>query len=146
MNRQQKTVPKVQRNWIQRASVARPGWQVQEEQTAQIIPGGCLVPGSGSSTRHNRRGDVTGTLWHVENKTTAGESISLRRNWATKIRVDADAVNKRPILAFGFDDVGSGLREDWMAFTLADAEILMAIVEAVRNQRNATGLAEMLLR
>lgn len=110
------------------------GWQEQEDTLTELVPGGKLVPGSGSSSRSTRRGDVDGRLWLAEGKTTGKDSIRLQRSWLQKIRIDADARGKLPLLAVGFDANRHASREDWVAIPAGLAKSVFGVLDAVMSK------------
>jgi hypothetical protein len=124
----------------------RAGWEAQEERTAKLT-GGERVAGSGCSTRRKKKGDVTTRLFRVEDKTTEGSSLSVKREWLEKIAGEAVDNRQLPALTFGFDDNGSG-REDWMAFQATTAAKLIRIAELVlsRDYGEAQAVAGLLKR
>lgn len=152
------TGERLQRRWLddiskahleigaERVPVGGTAWKVQEERIKEVVPGGALVPGSGCSSRQSRRGDVRGSLWLSEAKTTAKRSIRVKMAWLRKIRVDSDAAGRRPSFVLGFDGDAYTSREDWMAFPVKDAKIMMAVVDALHcgDLTEAVELADML--
>ena len=132
------------------SALKRAGWDEQEEVTEAAVPGGKRTPGSGSSRRSARKGDVVAELWRVEDKTTACTDRALRvaRDDLEKIRAEARREGQNPALVFGFDRAGGLPREDWMAYPLPVAKLLMSVVDAIikGDVDEATELAEMLRR
>lgn len=114
------------------------GFEAQEARVAAAVPGGARTRGSGCSRRATHKSDIVGELWRVESKTTAAESIRVERAWLGKIMGEALATGKRPALAFGFDEG----REDWIAFSINDAQRLMRMAAMLRRGDTAGAQAE----
>lgn len=129
-------------------AAGRPGWDEQEEETAKAVPGGSRTRGSGCSQRSSRKSDVTSPLWRVEDKTTTGRALRVERDDLEKIRSEALREGQNPVLTFGFDRDGGLPRDDWMAFPLPVAGLLMGVADAVLqgDMSEACALAEMLGR
>ena len=122
------------------------GWEEQEEAVARAVPDGRRTRGSGCSTRSSRKGDVVSPLWRVEAKTTSSRALRVKRDDLEKIRSEARKEGQHPALVFGFDVGDDRGREDWMAFPLPVARILMSIASGLLSQddREAYELAELL--
>lgn len=96
-------------------------FELQEERSTKIQPGGKLVKGSGCSPHTSRKSDSVGDLFRVESKTTeraGAKSIRIERDWLKKIEAEAHATGLFPALMFGFEadppeHIG---RDDWVAF------------------------------
>ena len=73
--------------------------QRAEKKAAKRL-GGRQTPGSGS--KDHSKGDIVLTQFLVENKTTNGESLSVKLSWLRKISAEAIGRTKEPALAFQF--------------------------------------------
>jgi hypothetical protein len=144
INRRRLVQTKPDRLERQQAAVEE-AWQKQEARTAEAVPGGRVVPGSGCSTRASRKSDVEGTWVRAEDKTTGIKARGFRVTREHLAKIEHEASNQTtqqiPAFVFGFDN-----EQDWMAFRLNDAATLMAVVEAVASGdvKEARELAEML--
>lgn len=110
-----------------------PGWDRQEELTAEAIPGGKRVVGSGSSRKASRKSDVSGEWVRAEDKTTSdAKSISVKREFLDKIKHEAHTNGQVPAFVLGFDyNPKHGPRQDWLAFPATDAARMMSVVDAI---------------
>lgn len=116
-----------------KADRKRPAWDVQEERTAEAIPGGKRVPGSGCSRRASRKSDVAGEWVRAEDKTTSQDKgLRVTRVMLDKINGEALVNGQIPAFAFGFDySAKNGPRQDWLAFRMSDAACMMSVVDAI---------------
>ena len=116
----------------------RPAWDRQEERTAEAIPGGRRIPGSGCSRRASRKSDVMSDWVRAEDKTTSKDAgIRVTREHLDKIKGEAMSHGQVPAYVFGFDRSDRGPRQDWMAFPLATASGMMSVVNAILNGDHA---------
>lgn len=107
--------------------------EAQEAATVAALPGGTATPGSGCGRRPSRKSDAVGRLFRAECKTVEdpdAKTIRLQRADLEKIEGEAMTTRMVPCMTFGWP----GDRPyNWMAFRLADAEAMMAVVDAVRR-------------
>jgi hypothetical protein len=115
-------------------------WREQERRGAEALPGGKLQPGSGNGWRKSQKGDATSPLFLESSKTTDAASLSIKRDWLAEVTALA-LPDKRPVLLFGFDPDASGEREDWAAFRLSDARVLMRAAAALKSGDIAAAFA-----
>ena len=80
----------------------------QEEEWATRLQGGVRVPGSGAGSR---KGDVEGSVWRLECKTTGKNSFTVTREMIQKIEEAALAHGGSPALIIEFNDDGKKVME-----------------------------------
>ncbi len=80
----------------------------QEEEWATRLQGGVRVPGSGAGWR---KGDVEGSVWRLECKTTGKNSFTVTREMIQKIEEAALAHSQVPALVIEFNDNGKKVME-----------------------------------
>jgi len=107
--------------------------ELQEQATADAVPDGKLVKGSGCARLPKSKSDVVGDMWRAEDKTCEdpnAKSFRVQRGDLQKIATEAFHTQKVPLLVFGWP---GNPREDWAAFRLKDAEAMMHAISALRR-------------
>lgn len=95
----------------------------QERRVAKAL-GGKTQKASGSMDFH--KGDVKTIELLVEAKRTEKDSLSVKKEWLTKISREAMAYNKVPALSIEFENTDKLVSRDWIAVPVSFLNQLLA--------------------
>lgn len=83
-------------------------------------------PGSGALT--SAKGDLKADSFLIESKTTINDSVSLTRDWLTKIKYEARDMDKHPALAFSFVN-GDGTPKPYGSWVAIEESVFQKIMD-----------------